>query len=757
MSIGEIMQRSPEPPGTPPPRPIPSDSSAIKETPHGISSDANDHLCVDDLQGALDIELHGTWVNGGQGMVDSFIDSAKVPDMPSDDNVDAFLVSYDGYVDGRWKDVPKDATVEDETLYEPIRRHINAILREYGRITRSAVATHATTMGHMNNMYETKLKTKPDISLMGYGSSVSGVEGIPSPPEYTHCIAPIEVKREKTKSLVNDRIQLAVYARECIIQQPSRNLVYSTVLTEKNIRLHQYDRCGGMFSCETDIHANARTFVKIVLALSTVHEKLLGFETRIYWDGPVRYFKPDLAKPDAYVIDNPDKPFRRHTIRGRGTTCWILNGYDGNKLLLKLAWRTIERDAEWTFLDTILGENKKRAEQGRAPIPGIGSILEYGDLEKLSDFRHGIPMVVPDRIYYWILQPYYGPALDQAPSVLQSLNALCDIIQGQAELHELGIVHRDISVLNMAVSPSLETAEGQRGHLIDFDMAKRVDREQSMAGKDLRTGTRVFQSIKVLEGLGSHDYLDDLESTFWAYTWIACTSVKPAEPMDGIPTQLVGWGSSTLDRAIKSKEDFLKNKRCYYLVSPGMGPHVKNLISYMARFFHSTALPRLERLREERDDGLSHDDKPLDYATRALIEQGLIDPPHNTGDSRPAVADARKHFGGILWAVRDAIKNEKVDLERKAAGAFVPVPDKDYETPVLVTKIPGVMNQQQPVRQTKASRMKPSRKTLEERERARRDEENVTYELEMGSSSGSNKRVRRQVGEPKPQKKSKGK
>ncbi|TFK50083.1 hypothetical protein OE88DRAFT_1661620, partial [Heliocybe sulcata] len=769
ISMEEIMERTPEPPGTPPSRPIPSESVAIEDTPHGISSDANDHPHVDDLQGALDSELHRTWVNGGRPMVDSFIDSAKVSDMISDDEVDAFLESYDGYVNNRWKDVPESATVEDETLYEPLRRHMNAILQKFGRTTREAVATHNTTMGHLNNMYETKLKTKPDISLMGYGPCVSSDQGIPSPPKYTHCIAPIEVKREKTKSLVNDRIQLAVYARECIIQQPNRNLVYSAALTERNIRLHQYDRGGGMYSCETDIHTDARTFVKIVLALSTEDEKLLGFETRIYWDGPKQYFKPDLTRPEAYEIDISDKPFRRHTIRGRGTTCWILNGGDGSKLVLKLAWRTVERDAEWTFLDTILEENKKRAEQGRPPIPGIGSILKHGDLGKLSDFRHGIPMVahgrtpaaitvVPDRIYYWILEAYYGPSLMRAPSVLQSLNALYDIIEGQKELHELGIVHRDISVRNMVVNLSPDAGEGERGHLIDFDMAKRVDREQSMAGRDVRTGTRVFQSIKVLEGLGVHDYLDDLEATFWAYTWIACTSAKPGEAMAGIPSQLVGWGSPELSVAIKAKEDFLKNPVCHRLVSRGMGPHVKWLIGCLARFFHRIPFPRVEALRLQRDEsGDQDDDDDIEGIEEALHEYDVDEAERATGPIQFTAADAKKHLSTMLGLVRKAIERERIDADRKAAGTFEPRLNQKYETPVLVTRFPAAVSRQPPVRQTVASRMKPSRKTLEEKERARRDEENVTYEVHMGSSSSSNKRVRRQVGEPKPQKRSKGK
>ncbi|TFK46719.1 hypothetical protein OE88DRAFT_1811779 [Heliocybe sulcata] len=501
----------------------------------------------------------------------------------------------------------------------------------------------------------------------------------PSYPRNTYDTAWTEAKPDYARLLMSQIIQLFLYACNPVAQRPSGKAIWGigVVLTEKYIRLYQRDSVGPTFSCGTDIHANVWTFVKIILALSTVREKLLGFQTRIYWDTPVRHSKPDLTNPEVYSIDKMDRTLRTHTIRGRGTTSWILDGEDGSKLLLKLAWHTIERDAERIFLHRILKENSKCAKQGRTHISGVGSAVEpQGDLEKLSDLRR----CVPDRIHDCISQVYYGPTLEKAAPFLQPLDALHDAIGRQAKLHELALaVHRDISIHSMLVSPSFDVVEALRGHLIHSDMAERIDKDQSTAGKDLCAGTRVFQSIKVLEELGVHDYLDDLEATFWAYAWIACTR-----------------GSSSLGLTINAKEDFLRCEYSQRLVSPGMGPHVKWLIGCFARFFYWISFPRVEALRRQRNEGGRRDQDMLDSIKRTLRKYGL-QREHATSPSQFDAADVNNHFSIVLAIVETAIEKEMTDVDRKAAGTFQRMSDHDHETPVLVTRFHGPMNQQSPI------------------------------------------------------------
>ncbi|EPQ51025.1 hypothetical protein GLOTRDRAFT_29445, partial [Gloeophyllum trabeum ATCC 11539] len=297
--------------------------------------------------------------------------------------------------------------------------------------------------------------------------------------------------------------------------------VYGLLLTEKHVRLYQFDRAGAVFSGRVPIHNEATTFVKLILALSTVDEVQLGFNDRIRWKNNDLYCIMDGV--GTYKICNV-KPFHRRTIRGRGTTCWVVEDPDeqGSRLLLKFAWRTLDRVPEWEFLEEI------QRKCGR--IPGVSELRGRGEIERISDLRNGAPLLTPtnktinDRQYYYVFQPFYGRTLEKAPNTLILLEAFRDIIAAQWELARLDIVHRDISTQNMLLNERPDAQVGERGVLIDFDMAKRVIRDKSGAETDFRTGTRVFQSIKVLMGYGTHDYLDDLESSFYGITWIACTS-----------------------------------------------------------------------------------------------------------------------------------------------------------------------------------------------------------------------------------------
>ncbi|TFK46718.1 hypothetical protein OE88DRAFT_1667389 [Heliocybe sulcata] len=674
----------------------------VSDTPHGFSSDDHDRATVDALQKALSVELRGTAVFGDKRFADSLVSQTRLADMPADPVIIAFLKRCRLYNSRtrRWRGLPQNSH-DELSLYDPLLLIINAILTHFQRRDRVAIDTHGKNLPHSHRVYDTALKSSPDISLLGCGPAFSterSVQEIEGAPQYVHMAAPIEVKREAVKNWTSHRYQLAVYARECLVQQPNRTLVLAALLTEMHLLLFQFDRVGAMFSSWIDIHADALLFVKIILALSTADEGMLGFDTRIRWEGKTRYFKPHVADPLVYVIHNPLKPFRRHTIRGRGTTCWILNAPEGDgKLLLKLSWRTRDREPEWSFLKTIKDENDKREKrrtdgQGTAeenePIPGIGSIITYDEGVSLSSLRFNIPLIpylapkqeLSDRLYCSSLQRYYGPALEQAPSTLQSLRAFRDIIAGQYELYKLGIVHRDVSTRNMVYNPDINARPGQRGFLIDFDMAKRMERQSSMAAKDLRTGTRAFQSIKVLEGLGTQDYLDDLESSFWAYTWIACISKSPGVFHPGIPKSMINWGSDQLQDAVTSKKPYLNEPEAYLYDARGMGRQVVRMLYRLAKFFQDTSMRRIKALQSQKRSEAYQ--QMMDFVMQGSPAKQTIDPA-----PEPSTADVDEHFKKVFKIVDEAIAGQEKDVADRIA--HIPI-DPDRPAPTyVVTLQPG--------------------------------------------------------------------
>ena len=60
------------------------------------------------------------------------------------------------------------------------------------------------------------------------------------------------------------------------------------------------------------------------------------------------------------------------------------------------------------------------------------------------------------------------------------------IFVGHRNLWEAGILHRDVSINNVLIGRSNAEA-GNRGVLIDLDMAIRLNRTESLAGVDFRT------------------------------------------------------------------------------------------------------------------------------------------------------------------------------------------------------------------------------------------------------------------------------
>ncbi|KAJ7672154.1 hypothetical protein DFH06DRAFT_87101 [Mycena polygramma] len=379
---------------------------------------------------------------------------------------------------------------------------------------------------------------------------------------------PIEIKLHDTfAGKVKD--QVSIYAREVFLYQNNRRFVYVPVMTGQTIRVIHFDRSGVQVSQPINYHDQPIFFVQLVVLLSSLNEELLGFDTSIYWKDGKRMMKMipdeiwvdnDLDRPawkanddntplefeivdkDGRPSENPEPLFERRTIRSRGTICWRVQ-YKGRQLLVKDYWGVASRSLESDFLKVV------------AMIKGIGQLYAF---QNNRDSTYGLrgfsadaalhsdidsSCLVPNRISTRLVLRIYGSTLNKASSGLQLLRAVRDIVCGHRDVFlEKKILHRDISFDNLLLASGVED-----GVLIDFDMAKTLAEIMDKAKGDSRTGTRAYQSVKVLHldpKLGHHDHMDDLESIFYVLVEVCFGHGEDGNVLPIVPKDIGHWFSN---------------------------------------------------------------------------------------------------------------------------------------------------------------------------------------------------------------------
>ncbi|KAK7044808.1 hypothetical protein R3P38DRAFT_2766380 [Favolaschia claudopus] len=505
----------------------PQPTSVESATPEHQTSHDSEHTYhqVKEIQKALRRELDGAWVKEEGGTFQTHLERIVDSRYPLlDAQIDVWLGNYTGYsAQNRWRYIPYQPALEKE-LYAPFVTLLNDILTHFllgptsQNQQRLVVDTHRSPFIHhaLDAAHEEIVKSSPDISNFG-GPSATKTRNIATMMGYPAAIGLYEGKLKLTPSLNQAE-------RE---QQPSRRFVHIPLFSDEEFRVLRFDCSGCYYTNKLNYPQRAKFFVKLVVSFGSFDEDLIGYDTSIYWDWNTEKLFLRVAFPKRYdshmkgwkvdlnpmVFDLEDQPmFSRHTIRSRGTVCWSAT-YHGDQYIIKDYWRADGRPSEIELLRELIRmltfeEDRESIETGRGFPQSVGM---YSD----SDASR-----VLGRFYIRIVVRRYGDTLEKASSALQLLQAIRDIVLGHREAFlNRGILHRDISFNNLLLSPYLEDG---RGVLIDWDMAKKIA-AFFMTEHDSRTGTRAFQSVKVLRAsnlLGHHDHLDDLESVFYVLYYV---------------------------------------------------------------------------------------------------------------------------------------------------------------------------------------------------------------------------------------------
>ncbi|KAJ7690134.1 hypothetical protein B0H17DRAFT_596366 [Mycena rosella] len=562
---------------------LPYPNSTTPHWPSSYDSDSEEccSLHVREIRDAVNFELIDAWVAEEedslpfQKHLKTMAEREYPPNL--DERVQTWLDEYGGYDSqtGQWDDIPAGA--KEDIIYDPIVRAMDAILKDFGLKTEEkdgAVIKRRKVLGMHSNRDGNAgpLECSPDISVFGTGPSATKETDFLATPSYSQVASVWEVETRPDFS-DQERGQVGSYAREVFIQQPNRRFVYVTLMTSIIIRILRFDRAGCYYTWLIHYHQDPVFFVKLVLLLSSLNEELLGFDTSISWIAGQRVMKmtprelfnqtkqrwePNTSELVFTLADQP--MFFRRTIRSRGTVCWIAE-HAGQQYIIKDYWRADDCTRESAFLKELTG------------VKGVGQMFAFDDDrdsiktgrgfgEEETMISDGQPKRLLNKWFMRLVLPKYGDTLERARSASHLLCAVRDIVKGHRDSLMLKrILHRDISFANLLLS-SCDTY----GVLIDWDLAKHI--EELITGQgtdgDSRTGTRAYQSVKVLHGsskLGHHDNMDDIESIFYVLYHVLFGHDTSGNPLPyEAPGQIADWHNIGVPPVAlaKQKKSFLR-------------------------------------------------------------------------------------------------------------------------------------------------------------------------------------------------------
>ncbi|KAI0040239.1 hypothetical protein FA95DRAFT_1650388, partial [Auriscalpium vulgare] len=364
------------------------------------------------------------------------------------------------------------------------------------------------------------------------------------------------------------------------------------------------------------------------------------------------------------------------TVRGRSTICWKTK--DG-LYIIKDYWRAQDRLFEAEFLKELAGIN------------GVGQLRAYQDnLCRVSALRgaghflndaarqQGTATEIPDRIQCRQVLDRYTGDLSCAPNPLAMLIAFRDAVKGHRDaLLVKGILHRDVSLFNIMFDK--HARDGVLGRLIDFDLAKKFKDlfDKNATGGDLRTGTRMYQSVKVLRGdpnvFGVHDHMDDLESFFYVLIHLSAAFTSDSRPIDAfvLPPELQGWNNPDPHACAREKGNFMAFKPKVSMRQELLDAFLP-LLNELQRFFR----PRIEAVNNA--NGTKPEPMPTkDWLPERHLEQAAEDYKAflTIVDKHIKKMEKSTEQPSLRWAVqKQTMMDTAADWSDESTGRVSPTP-----------------------------------------------------------------------------------
>ncbi|KAF6765540.1 hypothetical protein DFP72DRAFT_1108369 [Ephemerocybe angulata] len=413
--------------------------------------------------------------------------------------------------------LPQFPTSTDD-FREPLIDVLQTIVKVSGRRSRGGRTREVVDMNGMcfEHRGMKDFYSSPDAAIKAMGKSfelprASLCPAVDATIGYSNVTTVIRFKLDSKTSdaeedIIKDEVyRMGIFAKEIFQCQPNRLFVRVIVITERRVRLIQYDRAGALYTPLIDYHENSNMLIRFVVGLASRFEDQLGLDTSIQWGshggrktpGTITIADPFTRLPKVYTMRSVRPFINRPDLCERGTRMWNVRDKAGRALVLKDAWSSGEPERgkpEYIYLAKAKG------------VDGVQQLVAYedrtgrpnGEIRSFRPVSAGRPFT--NKSFQRIVTPLYGAPIKQIGDEKKLLKAFHDVIAAHWKLLEKGVLHCDISTGNILFGEGKNPPPGLRGILIDFDFATEVDYTKPSFNP---------RSVPV------HDHLDDLESFYY--------------------------------------------------------------------------------------------------------------------------------------------------------------------------------------------------------------------------------------------------